>query len=245
MLGTVVIIPTYNEAANIADIIHAVLHQPGNLHLLIIDDRSPDGTAALVQEIMNSYSGRLFLQQRPGKLGLGTAYIQGFQWALDEGYDLIIEMDADFSHSPDDLPRLIAACEGGADVSIGSRYVRGGRVEDWPMNRILLSKWASRYVRCITNIPVHDTTAGFVCYKRAVLNTIDLSKIRFIGYAFQIEMKYAAWRCGFTLQEIPIVFKDRERGNSKMSKGIFKEAVLGVIRMRWKSIFNSYTHHIT
>lgn len=237
------IIPTFNEAANIADMIHAVLQQPGNLHLLIIDDNSPDGTAAVVQQLIPEQSGRLFLQQRPGKLGLGTAYIQGFRWALEQGYDLIIEMDADFSHKPEDLPRLIAACEAGADVSIGSRYVRGGSVEDWPLNRILLSKWASRYVRCITWIPVYDTTAGFVCYKRAVLEKIDLNKIRFIGYAFQIEMKYAAWRCGFTLKEVPIVFKDRERGTSKMSKGIFKEAVYGVIKMRWKSMFNSYSHH--
>ena len=223
--------------------IHAVLQQPGNLHLLIIDDNSPDGTAAVVQQLIPEQSGRLFLQQRPGKLGLGTAYIQGFRWALEQGYDLIIKMDADFSHKPEDLPRLIAACEAGADVSIGSRYVRGGSVEDWPLNRILLSKWASRYVRCITWIPVYDTTAGFVCYKRAVLEKIDLNKIRFIGYAFQIEMKYAAWRCGFTLKEVPIVFKDRERGTSKMSKGIFKEAVYGVIKMRWKSMFNSYSHH--
>jgi dolichol-phosphate mannosyltransferase len=178
--------------------------------------------------------------QRSGKLGLGTAYITGFKWAIERNYQYIIEMDADFSHKPEDLPRLLDACVQGADVSIGSRYVKGGNVEDWPTNRILLSKWASRYVRFITWIPVQDTTAGFVCYTRPVLEKIDLDKIRFIGYAFQIEMKYAAWKCGFTLREVPITFKDRERGISKMSKGIFKEAVLGVLKMRWKSMFNSY-----
>ncbi len=237
MSQAIVIIPTYNEQANIADMIHAVLDQPAGLHLLIIDDNSPDGTAAAVQALMPAYTGRLFLQQRAGKLGLGTAYISGFKWAIAQGYSKIIEMDADFSHDPKDLPRLL---EAQADVVIGSRYVRGGKVENWPLNRILLSKWASRYVRLITWIPVFDTTAGFVCYDKKVLETIDLDKIRFIGYAFQIELKYAAWRCGFTLKEIPIVFKDRERGISKMSKGIFKEAVLGVIKMRWKSFFHSY-----
>jgi dolichol-phosphate mannosyltransferase len=236
-----VIIPTYNEQANIADMIDAVLSLPNAFDLLIIDDNSPDLTAEEVQAKMPNYPGRLHLQQRAGKLGLGTAYIAGFKWGLAQGYDLMIEMDADFSHKPEDLPRLVAACDAGADVAIGSRYVRGGNVEDWPTDRILLSKWASRYVRMITWIPVHDTTAGFVCYKRAVLDKIDLDKIRFIGYAFQIELKYAAWRCGFTLREIPIVFKDRQKGISKMSKGIFKEAVYGVITMRWKSFFQSYT----
>lgn len=220
--------------------IRAVLDLPEQLHLLIIEDNSPDGTAAVVQGQMQAYAGRLFMMQRSGKLGLGTAYIAGFKWALERDYAMIIEMDADFSHKPQDLPRLMAACAEGADVAIGSRYVRGGNVEDWPTDRILLSKWASRYVRMITWIPVQDTTAGFVCYKREVLQRIDLDKIHFIGYAFQIEMKYAAWKCKFILREVPITFKDRERGISKMSKGIFKEAVLGVLKMRWKSLFSSY-----
>lgn len=240
MSDTLVIIPTYNEAANIADMIRAVLELPGRYHLLIIEDNSPDGTAAVVAEQVKLYPERLFMIQRSGKLGLGTAYITGFKWALERSYQFIIEMDADFSHKPEDLPRLLDACVQGADVSIGSRYVRGGNVEDWPTNRILLSKWASRYVRLITWIPVQDTTAGFVCYSRPVLEKIDLDKIRFIGYAFQIEMKYAAWKCGFKLREVPITFKDRERGISKMSKGIFKEAVLGVLKMRWKSMFKNY-----
>lgn len=240
MPGTIVVIPTYNEQANIVAMIGAVLDTPDNFHLLIIDDNSPDGTALDVEKLQSKYADRLFLQKRSGKLGLGTAYITGFKWALEHGYDYIIEMDADFSHKPADLPRLKAICMQGADVAIGSRYVKNGRVEDWPLNRILLSKGASLYVRLITGIPVKDTTAGFVCYKRAVLEKIDLDKIKFIGYAFQIELKFAAWKCKFTLKEIPIVFKDREKGISKMSKGIFKEAVLGVIKMKWKSFSNSY-----
>ncbi|HMX03836.1 MAG TPA: polyprenol monophosphomannose synthase [Chitinophagales bacterium] len=241
MARALVIIPTYNEQANIADMITAVLSLPQDFDLLIIDDNSPDGTASAVTAMQSTYPTRLHLHQRAGKLGLGTAYIAGFKWGLAQGYDYMIEMDADFSHKPEDLPRLLDACKNGADVAIGSRYIKGGNVEDWPTDRILLSKWASRYVRMITWIPVHDTTAGFVCYKRNVLDTIDLDKIRFIGYAFQIELKYAAWRSGFSLKEIPIVFKDRQKGISKMSKGIFKEAVYGVITMRWKSFFHSYT----
>ena len=241
MARALVIIPTYNEQANIADMITAVLSLPRDFDLLIIDDNSPDGTASAVTAMQSTYPTRLHLHQRAGKLGLGTAYIAGFKWGLAQGYDYMIEMDADFSHKPEDLPRLLDACKNGADVAIGSRYIKGGNVEDWPTDRILLSKWASRYVRMITWIPVHDTTAGFVCYKRNVLDTIDLDKIRFIGYAFQIELKYAAWRSGFSLKEIPIVFKDRQKGISKMSKGIFKEAVYGVITMRWKSFFHSYT----
>lgn len=240
MSGTLVVIPTYNEQANIAEMIAAVLNQPEGFHLLIIDDNSPDGTALDVERLKSSYPNRLFLHQRSGKLGLGTAYITGFKWALDHNYDYIIEMDADFSHKPADLPRLLEACKQGADVVIGSRYIKKGRVEDWPLNRILLSKGASLYVRLITGIPVKDTTAGFVCYKKEVLQKIDLDKIKFIGYAFQIELKFAAWKCGFKLKEIPIVFKDREKGISKMSKGIFKEAVYGVIKMKWKSFSNSY-----
>lgn len=240
MPGTIVVIPTYNEQANIVAMIAAVLDTPDNFHLLIIDDNSPDGTALDVEKLQAKYANRLFLHKRSGKLGLGTAYITGFKWALEHGYDFIIEMDADFSHKPADLPRLKATCVEGADVAIGSRYVKSGRVEDWPLNRILLSKGASLYVRLITGIPVKDTTAGFVCYKRAVLEKIDLDKIKFIGYAFQIELKFAAWKCKFKLKEIPIVFKDREKGVSKMSKGIFKEAVLGVIKMKWKSFSHSY-----
>lgn len=240
MPGTIVVIPTYNEQANIVAMIAAVLDTPDNFHLLIIDDNSPDGTALDVEKLQSKYADRLFLHKRSGKLGLGTAYITGFKWALEHGYDYIIEMDADFSHKPADLPRLQATCMQGADVAIGSRYVKSGRVEDWPLNRILLSKGASLYVRLITGIPVKDTTAGFVCYKRAVLEKIDLDKIKFIGYAFQIELKFAAWKCKFKLKEIPIVFKDREKGVSKMSKGIFKEAVLGVIKMKWKSFSHSY-----
>ncbi|HRG27841.1 MAG TPA: polyprenol monophosphomannose synthase [Chitinophagales bacterium] len=243
MPGTIVVIPTYNEQANIVAMIAAVLDTPDNFHLLIIDDNSPDGTALDVEKLQTKYPNRLFLHKRSGKLGLGTAYITGFKWALDHGYDFIIEMDADFSHKPSDLPRLKATCEAGADVAIGSRYVKSGRVEDWPLNRILLSKGASLYVRLITGIPVKDTTAGFVCYKRAVLEKIDLDKIKFIGYAFQIELKFAAWKCKFKLKEIPIVFKDREKGVSKMSKGIFKEAVLGVIKMKWNSFSDSYVKH--
>ena len=237
MPGTIVVIPTYNEQANIVAMIAAVLDTPDNFHLLIIDDNSPDGTALDVEKLQSKYADRLFLHKRSGKLGLGTAYITGFKWALEHGYDYIIEMDADFSHKPADLPRLQATCMQGADVAIGSRYVKSGRVEDWPLNRILLSKGASLYVRLITGIPVKDTTAGFVCYKRAVLEKIDLDKIKFIGYAFQIELKFAAWKCKFKLKEIPIVFKDREKGVSKMSKGIFKEAVLGVIKMKWMILF--------
>jgi len=238
--GTLVVIPTYNEQANIVDMIAAVLNQPHAFHLLIIDDNSPDGTALDVERLMPTYNGRLFLQKRSGKLGLGTAYITGFKWALEHHYDYIIEMDADFSHKPTDLPRLLETCMDGADVAIGSRYIKSGKVEDWPLNRILLSKGASLYVRLITGIPVKDTTAGFVCYKKEVLEKIDLDKIKFIGYAFQIELKFAAWKCGFKLKEIPIIFKDREKGISKMSKGIFKEAVYGVIKMKWKSFSNSY-----
>ncbi|MFN0274644.1 MAG: polyprenol monophosphomannose synthase [Chitinophagales bacterium] len=240
MADKLVVIPTYNENANIAEMIHAVLALPQQFDLLIIDDNSPDGTAGSVEAVQKEYTGRLFLQKREGKLGLGTAYIKGFKWALENKYEYIIEMDADFSHNPNDLPRLIETCENGVDVVIGSRYVKGGNVENWPANRILLSKCASIYVRCITWMPVKDTTAGFVCYKRKVFEKIDLNKIKFIGYAFQIELKFAAWRCGFILKEIPITFKDREKGISKMSKGIFREALIGVLKMKWNSMFTNY-----
>lgn len=236
-----IIIPTYNEVENIGRMVPAVLEQDPSYHLLVIDDNSPDGTADLVKRLQQAYPNRLHLQQRPGKLGLGTAYIQGFKWALSMPFDHILEMDADFSHDPLDIPRLIAACDHGASVSVGSRYIKGGKVENWPTNRILISKGASIYVRLITWMPVWDTTAGFVCYSRAVLEKINLNKIQFIGYAFQIEMKFAAWQNGFRIREIPIVFRDREFGVSKMSKGIVKEAAIGVLTMKWKSLFRFYT----
>lgn len=240
MANALVVIPTYNEQANIARMIHAVLSLPEQFDLLIIDDNSPDGTAREVESLKQNYPARLILHKRSGKLGLGTAYIHGFKWALENNYAFIIEMDADFSHDPNDLPRMLEACKGDADVVVGSRYVHNGKVVNWPANRIILSKGASLYVRLITWIPVKDTTAGFVCYKRKVLEAIELDAIRFIGYAFQIELKFAAWKCGFKIVEIPIVFKDREAGISKMSKGIFREAVLGVLKMKWKSLFTSY-----
>jgi len=236
-----VIIPTYNEKENISDIIDAVLAQPGDFHILVVDDNSPDGTAEIVRQKMAATSGRLHLECRPGKQGLGTAYIHGFRWGLEHGYDYLFEMDADFSHNPEDLPRLMKACrEEGADVAVGSRYCRGGKVKDWPFSRIMMSYLASLYVRIITWIPVHDTTAGFVCYQAKVLRTINLDHVRFIGYAFQIEMKYAAWRLGFRIQEVPIVFIDRLKGKSKMSMRIFKEAFSGVWYLRFTSIRKKY-----
>jgi dolichol-phosphate mannosyltransferase len=235
-----VIIPTYNERENIPRMIETVFGLPRDFHLLIVDDGSPDGTADLVKEAQTRYPARLHLMQREGKQGLGTAYIAGFRWALERDYDTIAEMDADFSHNPADLVRLLEAVESGADVAVGSRYVKGGKVTNWPTNRVLLSKYASVYVRLITWIPVHDTTAGFVCYRRRVLETMDLNKIGFVGYAFQIEMKFAAWKLGFKLAEVPINFVDRVEGESKMSSGIFKEAALGVWTMRWRSLFRSY-----
>ncbi len=240
MSHSLVIIPTFNEEANIAEMINAVLSLPQDFHLLIIDDNSPDGTANKVEQLLPKFTHRLFLQKRSGKLGLGTAYISGFKWALQNDYDYIIEMDADFSHNPNDLPRLLEACENGADVSIGSRYVEGGKIENWPSDRILISKGASVYVRLITWMPVKDATAGFICYKRKVLESINLDKIKFVGYAFQIELKFAAWKSGFIIEEIPIVFKDREKGTSKMSKGIFKEAALGVLKIKWQSLNKNY-----
>jgi dolichol-phosphate mannosyltransferase len=235
-----VIIPTYKERDNIVRMIEAVLGLPRDFHMLVVDDNSPDGTAELVKEAQSRFPGRLHLLQRAGKQGLGTAYIAGFRWALERDYATVSEMDADFSHNPKDLLRLLAKVEAGADLAVGSRYVKGGQVTNWPTNRVLLSKYASVYVRLITWIPVHDTTAGFVCYRREVLETMDLDKITFVGYAFQIEMKFAAWRLGFHLAEVPINFVDRELGESKMSSGIFKEAARGVWKMRWRSLFHSY-----
>lgn len=232
-----VIIPTYNEKENIDKMIRKVMSMRGDYHVLIVDDGSPDGTAAIVRTLANEFSGKLFLEERKGKLGLGTAYIHGFRWAIKNSYDFIFEMDCDFSHNPDDLSRLYAAChDEGADVAVGSRYVKGGKVENWPMNRLFISYFASVYVRMVLMFGVKDTTAGFKCYKRKVLETIDLNNIRFVGYAFQIEMKYSAWKLGFKIKEVPITFIDRVEGASKMSKGIIKEAFMGVLQMRFKKI---------
>ena len=238
---SVVIIPTYNEAENAAAIIDAVLSLPHRMDVLIVDDGSPDGTAAIVKGKMDEHPGRVHIIERKGKLGLGTAYIAGFKWAIANKYDYIFEMDADFSHNPQDLLRLYAAChDEGADVSIGSRYITGVNVVNWPMSRVLMSYFASKYVQIITRLPIHDTTAGFVCYRRKVLETIELDKIRFKGYAFQIEMKFTAYKCGFKVKEVPVIFINRELGTSKMNSSIFGEAVFGVIRLKWNSWFHKY-----
>ena len=237
MSDTLVIIPTYNEKENIQAIIEAVFKQKKRFHILVVDDNSPDGTAEIVERLITQYSDALFIEKRMGKNGLGTAYIHGFRWAIQKKYDYIIEMDADFSHNPKDLVRLYEACEKeGADVSIGSRYSQGVNVVNWPMKRVLLSYFASKYVRFITRIPIHDTTAGFVCYKRSVLETIKLNKIRFVGYAFQIEMKFKAWKHNFKIKEVSVIFTDRTEGTSKMSDGIIYEALFGVIKMRFKGL---------
>ncbi len=236
---SVVIIPTYNEKENIENIVRAVLAlQPHTFNVLIIDDGSPDGTAAIVKRLMEGdCAGRLFLVERSGKLGLGTAYIAGFKWAIEHGYDFIFEMDADFSHDPNDLPRLYEACaKDGYDVAIGSRYVTGVNVVNWPMGRVLMSYYASKYVRLVTGLPIHDTTAGFKCYRRRVLETIDLDAIRFKGYAFQIEMKFTAYKLGFKVKEVSVIFVNRQLGTSKMSGGIFGEALFGVMRLRWAAL---------
>lgn len=245
LLEKLVIIPTYNEKENIENIIGAVIGMNLQYHILIIDDNSPDGTAGIVKALFSKYPGQLFLEQRMGKLGLGTAYIHGFKWAIGNGYRFIFEMDADFSHNPTDLERLYAACKNGAGVAVGSRYVKGGAVENWPANRILLSKGASLYTRMITWMPVKDPTAGFVCYNREVLETINLDGISFVGYAFQIEMKFAAWKLGFKITEVPITFIDRKLGISKMNKGIVKEGILGVLKLRWQSLFKNYRRKVS
>lgn len=236
----VVIIPMYNECENAAAIIDAVMNLGRKVDILVIDDHSPDGTAAIVKEKMKEYPGRIDLIERAGKLGLGTAYITGFKHCLGRGYEYICEMDADFSHNPNDLLRLIDEAEKGADVAIGSRYVSGVNVVNWPMGRVLMSFYASKYVRLITGMPVHDTTAGFVCYRRRVLETMPLDKIKFKGYAFQIEMKFTAYKYGFRIVEVPIIFINRVLGTSKMSSGIFGEAVFGVVRLKWNSLFKKY-----
>lgn len=238
---SLVIIPTYNERENIENIIRAVFQLEQGFHILVIEDGSPDGTAAIVKKLQQEFPERLFMIERTGKLGLGTAYIAGFKWALEHPYEYIFEMDADFSHNPQDLPRLYKACaEEGGDVSIGSRYVSGVNVVNWPMGRVLMSYFASKYVRLITRLPIHDTTAGFVCYRRRVLETIDLDAIQFKGYAFQIEMKFTAYQCGFNVKEVPVIFINRELGTSKMNSSIFGEAVFGVIRLKWNSWFHKY-----
>ena len=238
---SIVIIPTYNEKENIENIIRAVFGLEKTFHILIIEDGSPDGTAAIVKELQKEFPERLFMVERTGKLGLGTAYICGFKWAIEHKYDYIFEMDADFSHNPEDLLKLYDACANkGADVAIGSRYVIGVNVVNWPMGRVLMSYFASKYVRFVLGVNIHDTTAGFKCYRRQVLETIELDKIRFKGYAFQIEMKYTAYKCGFTIQEVPIVFVNRVLGTSKMSGGIFSEALLGVIKLKLSSLTRKY-----
>ena len=238
---SIVIIPTYNERENIENIIRAVFGLEKTFHILIIEDGSPDGTAAIVKTLQQEFPNRLFMIERKGKLGLGTAYITGFKWALEHSYEYIFEMDADFSHNPNDLPRLYEACAvRGGDVAIGSRYVSGVNVVNWPMGRVQMSYFASKYVRIVTGLPIHDTTAGFKCYRRQVLETIDLDHIRFKGYAFQIEMKFTAYKCGFKIIEVPVIFINRELGTSKMNSSIFGEAVFGVIKLKVNSWFHTF-----
>jgi dolichol-phosphate mannosyltransferase len=238
---SVIIIPTYNEKENIEKMIRTLMALEHSFDILVVDDGSPDGTAAIVKRMQVEFPERVFIIERSGKLGLGTAYIAGFKWALKEGYEYIFEMDADFSHNPDDVPRLYEACAvDGADLSVGSRYVTGVNVVNWPMGRVLMSYFASKYVRFITGLPVYDTTAGFNCYRRSVLETIDLDAIRFKGYAFQIEMKFVTHKCGFTIKEVPVIFVNRVLGVSKMSGGIFSEAFFGVISLKVGSWFKRY-----
>ncbi len=240
MNDCIVIIPTYNEIENIESIIRSVLSQHKPFHVLVIDDHSPDQTADRVVMLQSEFEGRLFLEKRAGKLGLGTAYVHGFKWALKNNYDYIFEMDADFSHNPNDLEKLYDACHfGGADLAIGSRYVTGVNVVNWPLSRVLMSYFASVYVQIITGMKIHDATAGFICYKKQVLEGINLNKIKFVGYAFQIEMKYRAFCKNFQIVEVPIIFTDRTKGQSKMSSAIFKEAVLGVVALRLKKLINT------
>jgi len=240
MADSLVIIPTYNEKENIENIIRAVFSLEKEFDVLIIDDGSPDGTADIVKKLQNEFVDKLFIEEREGKLGLGTAYIHGFKWAINKGYNYVCEMDADFSHNPKDLVRLQKAALDGADLAIGSRYINGVAVVNWPMGRILMSYYASAYVRFITGMKIKDTTAGFKCYRRSVLETIDLDTIKFKGYAFQIEMKFRTWKHGFKIVEVPIIFTERQKGKSKMSGGIFNEAFWGVIKMKIGSWFKKY-----
>ena len=241
MSDALVIIPTYNEKENIENIIRKVFSLPDLFHLLIVDDGSPDGTGDIVKSLQEEYSGKLHILERKGKQGLGTAYLAGFSWGLDREYEYLCEMDADFSHNPENLVRLYHCCKDeNKDVVIGSRYVKGVNVVNWPMSRVLLSYFASRYVRIILNIPVEDTTAGFICYRRKVLESINFKKVKFVGYAFQIEMKYIAYKKGFSIKEIPVIFTDRTAGKSKMSKSIIKEAVFGVLQLKMRNILRHY-----
>ncbi len=241
MAEALVIIPTYNEKENIERIIRTVFGLQTDFHILIVDDNSPDGTQEIVRHLQGEYEHKLFLMPRAGKQGLGTAYIAGFKWALERNYQFIFEMDADFSHDPHDLPKLYATCkEEGFGMSVGSRYVKGVNVVNWPMSRVLLSYFASRYVRVILGIPVEDTTAGFVCYRREVLEKMNFNKIRFVGYAFQIEMKFITYKLGFKIKEVPVIFTDRTLGNSKMSSGIISEAIFGVLKLKLRSLLKRH-----
>ena len=246
MKDSIVIIPTYNEIENIEAIIRKVFSLPKAFHILVVDDGSPDGTALKVKELQAEYAGHLHILERKGKLGLGTAYIHGFKWALQKGYRYLIEMDADFSHNPEDLVRLYTACaQNGYDVAIGSRYIKGINVVNWPMGRVLMSYFAGVYVRFVTRMEIMDPTAGFVCYKREVLEGINLDAIQFVGYAFQIEMKFNSWKYGYEITEVPIIFTDRTRGVSKMSTKIFNEGFLGVLYLKMNSFFKTYIRHQT
>ena len=241
MSDSLIIIPTYNEKENIEKIIRKVFSLDKSFHVLVIEDGSPDGTADIVKGLQKEFSDNLHIEERSGKLGLGTAYIHGFKWALNKDYQFVFEMDADFSHNPDDLIRLYNACSSeGGEVAIGSRYVKGVNIVNWPMSRLLMSFFASKYVKFITGMPIHDSTAGFKCYKREVLETINFNKIQFVGYAFQIEMKFKSWKYGFNVVEVPVIFTDRTEGTSKMSGGIFFEAVFGVLQMKLKSFFRKF-----
>ena len=241
MSDSLIIIPTYNEKENIEKIIRKVFSLEKDFHILVIEDGSPDGTANIVKGLQKEFSDNLHIEERSGKLGLGTAYIHGFKWALNKDYQFIFEMDADFSHNPDDLIRLYNACSSeGGEVAIGSRYVKGVNIVNWPMSRLLMSFFASKYVKFITGMPIHDSTAGFKCYKREVLETINFNEIQFVGYAFQIEMKFKSWKYGFNVVEVPVIFTDRTEGTSKMSGGIFFEAVFGVLQMKIKSLFRKF-----
>ncbi len=244
-MDKIVIIPTYNEKENIGSIILAIFSLQKSYHVLIVDDGSPDGTADIVKELQKTYTEQLFIEERKGKQGLGTAYIHGFKWSIAKGYKFIFEMDADFSHRPGDLERLYNACfVDGADVAVGSRYVDGGKTENWPWDRKFYSKGGAFYTKLITWMPVNDPTAGFICYKREVLQNINLDEIKFVGYAFQIEMKFVAWKLKFKIKEVPITFVDRKDGTSKMSKGIIKEGVLGVLKIQWQSLFKNYRRRV-
>jgi len=244
-LEKLLIIPTYNERENVTSLLKAVFNLQQGFHVLIIDDGSPDGTAEIVKNLFTTYPGKLFLEERKGKLGLGTAYLHGFRWALARGYEFIFEMDCDFSHNPKELDKLYRACKyGGADVSVGSRYVKEGKIENWPALRVFISKGASIYTRMITFMPVKDPTAGFVCYRSYVLEAINFEEISFVGYAFQIEMKFAAWKLGFKIKEVPITFIDRQYGVSKMNKGIVKEGIFGVLKLKWMSMFKKYRNRV-